>query len=162
MNLLERQFTATVYILHDDKVLLHFHAKFGKWLPPGGHLEHNETPQECAKREAFEETGLEIEFVKDEHLWVDYSNATSIERPFLCLLENIPAQGTSPPHQHVDFIFVGTPVGGVLSEAAIRDTQAKWVTLEEVLALTPNEDVFAETQQTIQKIFQWMQTLSIR
>ena len=32
----------------------------GTWAPPGGHLEFGETPQQCAAREVFEETGLEI------------------------------------------------------------------------------------------------------
>jgi len=33
----------------------------GKWSFPKGHIELNETPYECAKREIYEETGLIIE-----------------------------------------------------------------------------------------------------
>ena len=32
----------------------------GKWLGIGGHLEENESPYDCAKREVFEETGLKM------------------------------------------------------------------------------------------------------
>ncbi len=30
----------------------------GTWAPPGGHLEFCETPQQCAARETYEETGI--------------------------------------------------------------------------------------------------------
>jgi len=32
----------------------------GEWSMPGGHLEYGEKPEECARREAFEETGLKL------------------------------------------------------------------------------------------------------
>ncbi len=149
-----RQFTATVYVLQEKQVLLHFHKKMGKWLPPGGHLEENETPPECAIREALEETGLHVELIRDENLWVDCWNASSFERPFLCLLENIPPYKDQPAHQHVDFIYLGRPAGGSLDPEAIAQTQLRWFTLDEVLALKTDEEIFGETQQTIQSIFQ--------
>jgi 8-oxo-dGTP pyrophosphatase MutT (NUDIX family) len=148
-----KQFTATVYILKEDKLLLHFHAKIGKWLPVGGHLEENETPPECAKREAWEETGLHIELIQDEHLWVTCWNASSFERPFLCLLENVPAHGMQPAHQHVDFIYLGKPIGS--SNLEKSPTEMRWFTLSEALALKVEDEIFAETQQTIQAIFRW-------
>lgn len=107
---MERQFTATVYIFHEFKVLLHLHPKLGKWLPPGGHLEPNETPPEAAVREVLEETGLEIEFIEQENLKIDAYNGVSFERPFLCLLENIPEHKEKPAHQHMDFIYLAKPL----------------------------------------------------
>ncbi len=51
-------FTASVYIVREGKVLLHKHKKLGIWLPPGGHIEPEEDPNQAALREAKEESGL--------------------------------------------------------------------------------------------------------
>ncbi len=146
---MEKHFTATTYIFSSDKVLLLFHHKMQKWLPPGGHLEANETPTEGAKREVLEETGLEIEWIMQENLWIDRWNAKSIERPYLCLLENIPAHGNAPAHQHIDFIYIGRPIAGTL----IQDPLIRWFSLNQVLSLRPDQDIFVETQETISHLF---------
>ena len=36
------------------------HKKNKKWTQPGGHIELDETPEEAALREAYEETGLRV------------------------------------------------------------------------------------------------------
>lgn len=56
-----------VYIRKEGKVLLGLrkseHGK-GEWCAPGGKMDMNESPEACAIRETFEETGLEIENVR--------------------------------------------------------------------------------------------------
>jgi 8-oxo-dGTP diphosphatase len=39
-------------ILNEQKMILVHHNKFNMWLPPGGHMEINELPDECFLREA--------------------------------------------------------------------------------------------------------------
>lgn len=53
-------FTASVFIVHGEKVLLRKHEKYGFWLGVGGHVELDEDPNEAALREVKEEVGLEI------------------------------------------------------------------------------------------------------
>lgn len=149
---MERQFTATTYILHADKVLLIYHGKLNKWLPPGGHIEKDEIPHEAAAREVLEETGLEICWTLQENVWIDRWNAKSIPRPYLCLLEQIPANGGQAAHEHIDLIFLATLKPGSSSLPCGSEKNARWFTLEEILALTPDSEIFVETQQTLQII----------
>ena len=139
-----RHFTATVYIFHEEKVLLHFHEKLGRWLPPGGHLELGETPPEAARREVLEETGLEIAFIEEEHLKISTPNARSFERPFLCLLEQIPAYKDQPPHEHMDFIYLAKPLHMKEVFEGFR-----WFQIEELEPL----NLFPDTLELLKKTF---------
>ncbi|MDQ2952804.1 MAG: 8-oxo-dGTP diphosphatase [Chloroflexota bacterium] len=59
-----RVLATLVYAIRDDAVLLHRRVKDpnkGLWVAPGGKLESDESPSECANREMREESGLEIE-----------------------------------------------------------------------------------------------------
>ena len=56
-----------VLILKDGKILMSKRKRShgaGEYNFPGGHLEHGESFEECAKRETFEEAGIEIENIK--------------------------------------------------------------------------------------------------
>lgn len=58
--------TTLCYIQRDDCFLMLHRTKkdqdenAGKWIGIGGHLEENEAPEECVRREAMEETGLQL------------------------------------------------------------------------------------------------------
>lgn len=149
---MKREFTSSTYILEDNKVLLIFHKKLQKWLPPGGHIDPNETPPEAAVREAFEETGLHIEIIPQENIWVDESNACSIERPYLCLLQEIPEYKGVPAHQHIDMVFISRPVNGRLLENPQETDGIRWFSWEEVSALKSDNDIFTETKSVIRTL----------
>jgi ADP-ribose pyrophosphatase YjhB (NUDIX family) len=148
-----RQFTATVYIIENQCVLLIYHRKFNKWLPPGGHLDPNELPPEGAKREVREETGLEIELISQENIWIERDNARSFERPFMCLVEDVPARSDQPAHQHIDLIYVGRVIGGFELENRDETAGLRWFTLSEIEAFTSDVDIFEETKEAIRTLF---------
>ncbi len=148
MSIIKRHFTVTCYLIENSRVLLLYHPKHRKWLPPGGHLLDNETPIEGVTREVLEETGLCIEVVSDEHLYIEESNATTLARPYMCLLEKIPAYGKEEEHEHLDLIYLGRPIGGTL----LQDPLLRWFTLQEVMALPSNCEIFLDTQNTIQHL----------
>lgn len=149
---MERQFTATAYIIENERVLLIYHRKLEKWLPPGGHIDPNELPTEAACREAFEETGIKIALIRQENLWVESWNANSVERPYFCLLEEIPAFGDQPAHQHIDMVYLARPIGGELKENSIETIGIRWFGIEEIEALESDVEIFEETKQVIRLI----------
>ena len=51
------------FLIHDNKVLLIHHKKLDLWLPPGGHIEKDETPDDAVKREFKEELGVDVEIL---------------------------------------------------------------------------------------------------
>ena len=149
---MKRQFTATVYIKKDEQVLLIYHKKLRKWLPPGGHIDPNELPTDAAVREAKEETGLHVMLESQDNLTINEANAVSLARPFLCLLEEIPPHGTEPAHQHIDMVYIGRPIGGEVIHNRDETDGIRWFTREDIHELSPEVDIFNETIQTIEKV----------
>ncbi len=99
-----RHFTVAVFVVWEGKVLLHYHRKLGMWLPPGGHIERDELPDDAAVREVFEETGIRVELAGERR--EDVSDPVQLHRPAGVQLENI-----APSHQHIDLIYFAKPAG---------------------------------------------------
>ena len=65
-----RECTTLCYIEKDDSYLMLHRTKkendenHDKYIGVGGHIEDGETPEECVKREIFEETGLTANSIK--------------------------------------------------------------------------------------------------
>ncbi len=101
-----RDFTVAVFVVCQEKVVLHRHRKLGLWLPPGGHIEENELPDEAALREVAEEAGIAVELVGERGLDMDYpGQPVQLIRP-----EGIQLEQIGPDHQHIDLIYFARPV----------------------------------------------------
>jgi len=94
-----RDFVAGCLIIRDGKLLLIDHSKYSIWLPPGGHVEDRETPDETAVRETLEETGFEVELqhssgvVEEEYI--------DVPRPL-----NVNLHRVEEGHWHLDHLFL--------------------------------------------------------
>jgi len=98
-----RHFTATTFVVHRGKALLHFHKSLSMWLPPGGHIDRDELPHECAVREVQEETGLNVRILLENPARAGDIDTVGVEvlpSPRYILLEDI-----NEFHQHIDFIY---------------------------------------------------------
>lgn len=107
-----RDWAVSVFVVWRGRVLLHRHRKLGLWLPPGGHVEPHELPDDAAVREVLEETGVSVELVGDRA--VDAPGPRQLVRPRGVQLEDI-----APGHQHVDLVYLARPVepyGGSLAD----------------------------------------------
>ncbi|MFB6204742.1 MAG: NUDIX hydrolase [Candidatus Nanohaloarchaea archaeon] len=94
----DRDFVAGTFIVQEGEVLLLKHSKLGLWLQPGGHIEPGETPDETARREAREETGVEVELVGERE---ELDSSVNLHEPF-----NVNLHPIREDHYHCDFQFL--------------------------------------------------------
>jgi ADP-ribose pyrophosphatase YjhB (NUDIX family) len=114
---MDKHFCVTTYVVKDHMVLLIDHKKLDKWLPAGGHIEANESPEDAARREVREETGLEIEFLPMNTL----TTAWGVQH-------NIIKEG----HEHFDIIYLAKPIGGELKLNEGETNGIQWFNIEQI------------------------------
>lgn len=125
----DRDFTASGFVVDAGRVLLVDHAKLGRWLQPGGHVETRETPVEAAVREVREETGVVMAVHESLHPVDDPTGSETLPQPFRVNLHEV-----HPGHWHVDFAYLGT-VDRTTEPADDEPDEARWFTPDEVETL---------------------------
>ena len=154
---MHKHFTATAFIVDSkNRTLLLWHKRLRRWMPPGGHIDPDETPQEAARRECKEETGLDVEIVGDaqEDLFTKNTHeGCMLKKPIAMLLENIPAspERNEPAHQHMDFLYLARPLDDAqeLILAEEEGEAMRWFTRNDIEALNSETEIFANVKQYI-------------
>ena len=78
------------------------HHLFDKWVQPGGHIEDDETPEEAAAREVFEETGIRIKLIGER-----FPREDDMIRPL-----GIQCNRKDNGDKHFDIIYAAIPNNG--------------------------------------------------
>ncbi len=102
---MKREIVVAAYIVKNHKVLLVDHKKLKKWLPVGGHIDPEETPDITVRREIKEEVGLEVDFA--QYPLARRGNQREYALPFYVNLHHI-----SEEHEHYCLFYLCTPREG--------------------------------------------------
>ncbi|MCL4379311.1 MAG: NUDIX domain-containing protein [Candidatus Marsarchaeota archaeon] len=129
----KRCIVAACLVIDKGKLLLLNHSKIGAWLPPGGHVEEGEFPDEAARRETKEETGLDVELLYDDPIKHKDVAAHTIGTPFTIVYEDIQYK-TGSHHIHFDLVYIARVKGGSISAKKESD-EARWFTADEIKEL---------------------------
>ena len=153
---MNRHFTATAFVIDSNKrVLLLWHRRLKRWMPPGGHVEEDETPEDAAKRECKEETNLDVEIIGDTQGDLFDANSDEgrmLKKPIALLLENIPAcpERSEGAHQHMDFLYLARPLNETAADFNRRESDGmRWFTKSEIEKLDERMEIFGNVKRYI-------------
>ncbi len=123
-----------VFVAWQKRVLLHQHAKLGLFLPPGGHIEPNELPDNAATRETLEETGISVQLIGELAPKSTQPNAPKpLIRPRGVQLEQI-----SVGHEHIDLVYFAKPLEPFDGRAL---EPFFWATMADLETLPASEEI---------------------
>ncbi len=139
-------FTAEVFVVHKNRVLLRKHDKYKIWLSVGGHIELDEDPNQAAVREVKEEVGLDVT------LWDSRTQNNSDDTfteiiPPVAMGRHAAIHPTSQDHVHVTMVFFASSDSDEITVEyeGDRSDEWRWLTVSELetLDLLPNVREYA-------------------
>ncbi len=117
------------------------------WLPPGGHIEPDELPDDAAVREVAEEAGIDVELVGERG--VSVGKPRQLVRPAGIQLETI-----RPDHEHIDLIYFARPKDLARAEA-VGNSESEaigWFDREAMRTRGVNEEVQEWAERALQTL----------
>jgi 8-oxo-dGTP pyrophosphatase MutT (NUDIX family) len=130
----KNDFTVAIFVVQDGRVLVIHHRGLGQWLPLGGHIELDEDPEAAAVREAFEESGLEVELVGERAPTTGPGTRALVTPRFLDI------HRITAVHQHIGMIYWARPKNGAVRLAADEHHAIRWCSATELEVLRPRMD----------------------
>ena len=145
--MVKNHFTATGIVFNSqNEVLMIRHKKLKVWLPPGGHIDENELPDNAVLREILEETGIKATLIQNKkNLDLPYE----LTLPFVILLEDIERDGT---HNHIDMIYLCKALGDELKPQESEVDGIGWFTFEKIKRLNTFDNVLKTIDKAIEHL----------
>lgn len=145
-----RHFTVAVFVVHQARVLLHFHRSLDKWLPPGGHVEDSELPDAAAIREVLEETGVHARLVGPRGLPID-------EPRQLVVPAGVQVERIYPGHEHIDLVYFARldpamPSSADIDPRFVDSHRVGWYAFEELDPLGANAEIQAWVRRALDEV----------
>jgi len=115
-------FTVSIFIVKERKVLFIHHKQLERWLPIGGHIELDEEPEQAALREAREESGLEVELVGERP-------PLSREKGFRPLMapSYMDIHLIREPHWHIGLVYFAKVRSGEMTLNTEEHKDIRWL-----------------------------------
>lgn len=141
-------YTASGYIVHNDKVLLVRHKKLPIWTPPSGHIELYQTPIDGLYTEIQEEAGIskdQLTLIETHTETKKFKRETSTGQQsyYIPIPFDIDEhQYGDMPHKHIDFGYILTSATDIVTPEVGESQEYRWFSNEELAR-------FTETTQTI-------------
>lgn len=143
---MDRHFCASVFIINpaDKKILLVHHKGFNMWVQPGGHIDADETFEEAAMREAYEETGVKVKLLGRR-----FPREDDFVKP-LGIQKNRNNKGIL----HIDVIYAAVPVNNVEIDCETSEIHnARWFSREELDEIPVFPDIKITMDYILKKYF---------
>jgi len=114
-------FTVSIFIAHEGKVLMIRHKQLNRWLPVGGHIELDENPEQAALREAKEESGLDVELVGERSPLMNEEGLLPLLAPRYMDIHLIKA-----PHWHIGMVYFAKVKSGEVTLNREEHHDIRW------------------------------------
>lgn len=126
-------YTVNAFIIYDDKVLFVMHKKLQMWLPPGGHIELDEDPEEALYREIEEESGI-----VRSHLTIIHPNDSPFNEINSKEYKSLPSphyldiHTITLAHQHIGMNYVFTSDTQHVQIDPNESDDHRWMSVEDI------------------------------
>ena len=136
-----RHLTVTGFLVHEGRVLLHWHRRNQLWLPMGGHIEPNEDTIDTVLREIKEEAGVAAEVMPTTPP-LPFANIPQLPPPATILIAPVLSCGVARRAgwagqvEHIDLVYYCRATAG-LTGLRSDDPTMRWLDAAELAANTP-------------------------